>query len=364
MKSPGILGVFYCMAHSRECAGNSSIVMEEKRELTLSKEIHPGIYRISLPLHVKNPGPVNAYLFTGETITLLDTGLSQTSKILERALAEHDLQFSDIDQIIITHGHLEHYGAARTIVKKSARKPAVAAHIEDIIRIETGSDVPISVYTAFSKQMGVPARFRLFSFLLGSLFFTLSRSCTVTMPLRDNDTLQLGNYRGKVISTPGHTRGSICIYLESEKILFSGDHILKHITPNAFVMFQEDKNLPARFSQIEYFDSISKIEKLSPSVVFTGHRNHVENLEEITRVYKGEFQKRQSQILSILEDGEQTGYEISKKLFPILKKKKFPLLLLEIFLSLSEVYTHLQVLNTEGLTSSVSRGKLLYFRKL
>lgn len=41
--------------------------------------------------------------------------------------------------------------------------------------------------------------------------------------LQDGDEIQFGTHTLKVISTPGHSPGSICFYCESEKVLFAGD---------------------------------------------------------------------------------------------------------------------------------------------
>ena len=43
----------------------------------------------------------------------------------------------------------------------------------------------------------------------------------------DNDLIHLGNLEFKVIYTPGHTRGGTCLYIESEKCLFSGDKLFR-----------------------------------------------------------------------------------------------------------------------------------------
>ncbi len=43
----------------------------------------------------------------------------------------------------------------------------------------------------------------------------------------DNDLIHLGNLQFKVIHTPGHTKGSSCLYCEKEKCLFSGDTIFR-----------------------------------------------------------------------------------------------------------------------------------------
>ncbi len=41
--------------------------------------------------------------------------------------------------------------------------------------------------------------------------------------LSDGNVIDVGNYKFEVIETPGHTQGSICLYLRSESLLFSGD---------------------------------------------------------------------------------------------------------------------------------------------
>ena len=45
--------------------------------------------------------------------------------------------------------------------------------------------------------------------------------------LDDGDLLHIGNIEFKVLHTPGHTKGGICLYLEKEKLLFSGDTIFR-----------------------------------------------------------------------------------------------------------------------------------------
>lgn len=41
--------------------------------------------------------------------------------------------------------------------------------------------------------------------------------------LDDNDKIHLGNLQFKVITTPGHTDGSICLYCAENKLVISGD---------------------------------------------------------------------------------------------------------------------------------------------
>jgi DNA-binding PadR family transcriptional regulator len=62
-------------------------------------------------------------------------------------------------------------------------------------------------------------------------------------------------------------------------------------------------------------------------------------------MYRESFAGRQRMILSILGGSAMTPYQIARKLFPALKGRSF---ILDLYLSISEVYTHLQVLEREG----------------
>jgi len=46
-------------------------------------------------------------------------------------------------------------------------------------------------------------------------------------PLHDGDLLLFGNHTFRIISTPGHTKGSVCLYCETENTLFSGDTLFR-----------------------------------------------------------------------------------------------------------------------------------------
>jgi glyoxylase-like metal-dependent hydrolase (beta-lactamase superfamily II) len=331
-------------------------------ERTLSNEIYPNIFRICLPFPGKKPGPVNAYLFVGEKVTLLDTGIVRTTKLLKEALGELGLKSSDIDQIIISHGHIDHYGAAKRIVNESDGRAVIAAHLDDIRTIETGWEVPTKRVTQYLRLMGMPLFFRQALRLVKVAFQTLAENCKVDVVLHDGDKIKMGNYEGTVMSTPGHSKGSVCIYLEAENILFSGDHILKHITPNALVMLDPHSEIPERLSQVEFYDSLLKVEGLTPSIVFPAHGNEVANLEEIVSGYRKTFLERQNKILSTLDTETDTVYHIARRVFPNIGGIR---LLFEIYLAISEVYTHIQVHQKENrVTTDIKNNKLIIRRQI
>ena len=99
--------------------------------------------------------------------------------------------------ILNTHGHVDHISGNGIL--KRLTDARILIHEEDA-----------SMLTDPHENL---------SFMLG---------LTVTSPkadrlLRDEDSIGLGDLEFKVIHTPGHTRGSISLFSEEEKIVFTGD---------------------------------------------------------------------------------------------------------------------------------------------
>jgi glyoxylase-like metal-dependent hydrolase (beta-lactamase superfamily II) len=316
---------------------------ELRKEYRFSREILPDVYSIRLPLPGRKPGPVNAYLFKGGKTTLMDTGTIQSVPVLKKALREHGLNFSGIKKIIITHGHPEHYGAAKRIVKAGGAK--IFAHAADQKMMKAGRDVSTKRYKNFLHMIGVPPSVGISLLLFSLMFKLMADHCMADMDLHEGDEIEIGKYRAKIVETPGHSKGSVCLFLEKEGVLFCGDTLIEHITPNAFVMLEEDHELPVRLSQEEFYTSLDKIRKLSPSMIYSAHGKEIKNVDQFVTRYKQAFADRKEKIVSILNSGEKSVYQIARRLFPEIGGMKLPL---EIFLSISEVYTTLQVLHKEG----------------
>jgi glyoxylase-like metal-dependent hydrolase (beta-lactamase superfamily II) len=102
--------------------------------------------------------------------------------------------------IWLTHSHWDHIADA-SILKKLYNIP-VFVHSEDAPNLQDpGSDLLPCWIT-----------------IEGIENFT---------PIKENDTLTVGDLTFHVIHTPGHTPGGVCFYCPEEKILFSGDTLFK-----------------------------------------------------------------------------------------------------------------------------------------
>ncbi len=105
-----------------------------------------------------------------------------------------------VKYIINTHGHVDHIGANAKI--KEATKAEVLIHKDD------------------RDLLGSPAK------NLAIFWGRMTKSPPADRLLKGEEIIPLGDLKIRVIHTPGHTRGSICLLVENR--LFSGDTLLRN----------------------------------------------------------------------------------------------------------------------------------------
>lgn len=117
---------------------------------------------------------------------------------LEQAMAQDNLQLQDTGLIINTHSHPDHCQSNELIVNRSGAQVTLSEE-EDKFRNSIGE----RMYTMFGMKA---PRF-------SALFH-----------LKEGD-IDLGKdgFKARVILTPGHSPGSVCLFLPDNKILITGD---------------------------------------------------------------------------------------------------------------------------------------------
>jgi hydroxyacylglutathione hydrolase len=176
-------------------------------------QITPAIHALRLPFKVPvAPGIaldrfVYSYLVYGETITLIDTGVAGCETQIFDYIRSTGRDPSEIALIVLTHSHPDHIGAARAIREATgcsiAAHPAERAWIEDVDLQNRERPVP-----GFATLVGGPVH--------------------VDHELVDGDSIEPDETRAgemQVFHTPGHSAGSISLFMHSEGALFSGDAV-------------------------------------------------------------------------------------------------------------------------------------------
>jgi len=152
----------------------------------------------------EKPGS-HVYLIRGwDKNILIDTGISYNFRYLVEGLKQLGLKARDIDLVVLTHEHFDHIGAAAFFFKTAL----VAAHRLAANKIELQDE--FVTLTRYHDAASKPFYAHVW--------------------LEDDALIALGNYELRIIHTPGHTSGCICVYELNERLLFSGDTVFANGT--------------------------------------------------------------------------------------------------------------------------------------
>ena len=317
-------------------------------------EVAKSVFRIRIPVpfSVKY---VNAYVIDSEGLSLIDVGpkTADAFNALSDGLGRLGFSISDIDRIVFTHRHVDHIGMgnaiktmtnAETCIHQSDAE-AASNFYEEYDRFLESLKVPI-------LEAGVP---RQFIDRMKDYYGIIRRICEpveIDRILRDSDALNIGNVKLQVVHCPGHSQGSICLYEDEKRLLFTGDHILKEITPNPFA-----SGLQQKASLKVYLNSLSKVENLHVIEDLPGHGEMIHDHMSVIRDLYRHHETRKKTILEALNDGPKTPYEVCRAVFGSLPTS-------EVLLGLAEAGGHLEELLADNMVESFKKGDLIYFRKI
>lgn len=207
-------------------------------------ELRPHLYRLIL-------GRYQAYLWRDQdSVTLVDTGEAGSGTVIAGLLREIGLAPSDVDRVVLTHFHDDHVGSAAEIA--SWGDVEIVAHTAEAPIIRGERPGPAPVLNDFERELlervaaGLPS----------------APPVRVDREVRDGDVLDIGG-GARVISTPGHTDGSIALYLPEHGVLLTGDIAAEYEGEIILGPFNLDPALAA--------ESFRRLAELDVDVVGFGH---------------------------------------------------------------------------------------------
>jgi glyoxylase-like metal-dependent hydrolase (beta-lactamase superfamily II) len=226
----------------------------EWAEAGVSK-VAPDTYRVPLPLPNDALSAVNVYVLReADGVTLVDAGwaIQEAQLHLESALAELNHDLSDVKRFLVTHIHRDHYTLAVSIRRLFGSEIALGEGERGSLELAKRDDWrPIQAVLPTLQRAGAAP-------LIERLLDQLDRESLADEDweepdswLRDFARIPVGDRVLQAIATPGHTRGHLVFMDQSRGVMFTGDHLLPHITPS--VGYEPNRSeLPLR----DYLESL------------------------------------------------------------------------------------------------------------
>ena len=291
-------------------------------------------------------GPVHCYLAEGDELTLIDTGPNHPATLtaLREALSARGLAFQDIRRIIVTHAHVDHFGLAASIVAASGA--SVWSHARNrwwLTDLENETSRRSDFYVEVFAQSGAP---RALADAAARGMATVMRYAVAIpaerfVPLDDGDTLTLGDDTWRVVYAPGHASGLICLYESRSRTLISSDHLLRDITSNPVLEPPTRGESERPRALVNYIASLQKIAEFDVRRALPAHGEPVEDVRALIAERLTFHRARLDYIEQQLRCCASTAYELCNICFPDLKS-------VDVFLGLSEIIGHLDILEQEG----------------
>jgi glyoxylase-like metal-dependent hydrolase (beta-lactamase superfamily II) len=327
-------------------------------ERALALAADAGVHRLRVPTPFQ-VGRVNAYLIEDSPLTLLDSGPNSAKAMdeLEQALAAHGRAVEDLELLIVTHQHIDHFGLASILARRSGAQVAAldllapylasfGVHAEDDDRFaETmmlRHGIPPEVVTALRAVSGS--------------FRAWGAAVEITRPLAHGSQLQLADRTLRVLHRPGHSPSDTVFVDESRRIMLAADHLIGHISSNPLLARPLQAAAPdaatpqgatsaradARpHALLTYLESLRLTREMELELVLPGHgdpiTDHVSLIDERFRLHR----RRADKIHMLLGEGPATAHEIAQRLWGNVA-------VTQAYLTLSEVLGHMDMLLAEG----------------
>lgn len=192
-------------------------------------------------------GTVNCYIVSGEeNAILVDTGVEKYRKNIIKEIKKYNIEL-----IILTHGHIDHIGNTKYLAEYCGAKIAMNRNDYELSKNNL-------INTLYSKS------------LLGKILGKVSerdfknvkiKNFEPDIFLEDNDSLIEYGINAKVLSLPGHTKGSIGVLIEDRDII-AGDVFMNFFKPQVSLIAEDFQVL---------CKSIEKIKSREINIIYVGH---------------------------------------------------------------------------------------------
>ena len=325
-----------------------------------------GIHRLAIPTPFQ-VGRVNAYLIEDSPLTLVDSGPNSAKALdeLEQALAGIGHAIEDIELLIVTHQHIDHFGLASILARRSGAEVAALDRLAPYLaRFGEETELDDLFAERIMLRHGIPADIVAALRAVSASFRAWGSAVEVTRPLADGTELRLRDRTLRVLHRPGHSPSDTVFLDESSSILLAADHLIKHISSNPLLarplgaeVDDIDRSQSGERPQalVTYLASLRETRAMELSLVLAGHgqpiRDHVSLIDERFRLHD----RRAAKIGRLIAGEPLTAHEIAQELWGNVA-------VTQAYLTLSEVLGHLDLLLNDGRATELDTDGVSRFR--
>jgi len=332
--------------------------VSEQEQLELAADA--GIHRLAIPTPFQ-VGRVNAYLIEDSPLTLIDSGPNSAKALdeLEQALATRGHAIEDLELLVVSHQHIDHFGLAEVLARRSgADVAALEALAPFLSRFGQAAELDDAFAERIMLRHGIPPEIVSALRSVTASFRAWGSAVDVTRPLTPDGVLELRDRTLRVLHRPGHSPSDTVFLDESRGILLAADHLIAHISSNPLLARPLDAvgdyTGPRPQALLTYIDSLEKTRAMELSLVLPGHgapiTDHVALIDERFRMHR----RRAKKIHGLIATEPRTAHEIAQELWGNVA-------VTQAYLTLSEVLGHVDLLLRDGLVVEEERDGVSVF---
>jgi glyoxylase-like metal-dependent hydrolase (beta-lactamase superfamily II) len=326
---------------SREAAASEEQDAAERDALAVAAAA--GIHRLAIPTPFM-VGRVNAYLIEDDPLTLVDSGPNSAKALdeLEQTLAARGHAVEDIELLVISHQHIDHFGLAAILARRSGAEVAALDRLAPFLaRFGEQTDLEDRFAERLMLRHGIPADIVTALRSVSASFRGWGSAVEVTRPLAADSELVLRDRTLRVLHRPGHSPSDTVFHDEARSMLLAADHLIAHISSNPLLARPLDADGeydgPRPRALITYMASLEATREMELSLVLPGHgrpiTDHVALIAERFRLHR----RRAEKIHRLIASQPRTAHEIAQELWGNVA-------VTQAYLTLSEVLGHVDLL--------------------
>lgn len=278
-----------------------------RKELGRGERVVPGIWRLRLPLPWPGVPHVNAFaVAAGDGIVLFDTGMATADgqRHLELALSQAGFSLDDVELVVCTHSHTDHYGLAGPIIDRAGCELWMHPAWEHVRALAEDPDRALDRRIEVARQSGVPQR--------ALELYEQSRRgedpgiARVVEPDRDlvpgvEVVTDVGVWQ--VHETPGHAPSHVVLHEPESGMLISGDHILGRIS-----LFFDHGHTADPVG--EFIGGLDTVERLDTGLCLAGHGRAFRDVPAKIAANRRELDEHLGRVRKALAGEPKTAFEI------------------------------------------------------